>query len=356
VTKAGGSPHLARLAASPRPTGGAAIAAARAYCAIELHRLGFVVREESFEYSAFAGRFGAPSFGILLPIAATLAVVAANSAAPDVPWFAIGVVLIAIAAAIALARGVLDAPIMRRSGVNIEATRGPSPTRLWLVAHLDSKSQPVPMLVRVAGVVVLALGLIGVAISLLARSSGVAALVVTWIGGVPLMLSVVGQRSAGALDNASGVAAVLGAAEALSPALPIGVLITDAEELSLAGARAWARSQDSGPGVALNCDSVDDEGELTAMFTRRRPIHLLATLAEASAAFHEPLRVRRLLPGILTDSVALADAGWETLTLSRGTLRTLLRIHTSRDNLSSMRGTGIEGAARVLARTAARLV
>jgi Zn-dependent M28 family amino/carboxypeptidase len=213
------------------------------------------------------------------------------------------------------------------------------------------------MLVRVAGVVVLALGLLGVAVFLLARSRVVAgALVVTWIGGVPLMLSVVGKRSAGALDNASGVAAVLDAAAALSPALPIGVLITDAEELSLAGARAWGRARSQNAGVALNCDSIDDEGKLTAMYTQRRPVHLLATLAESAAAFHEPLRVRRLLPGILTDSVALADAGWETLTLSRGTLRTLLRIHTSRDNLGSMRGTGIEGAARVLARTAARLV
>jgi hypothetical protein len=108
--------------------------------------------------------------------------------------------------------------------------------------------------------------------------------------------------------------------------------------------------------VALNCDSIDDGGPLTAMFTRRRPSRLLSTLAEASAASKETLRIRRLLPGILTDSVALADAGWETLTLSRGTLRTLLRIHTSRDNLQSMRGVGIAGAARVLARTASRLV
>jgi hypothetical protein len=351
----GGAPHLARLAASPRPTGGPAIADARAYCAIELHRLGFIVREEPFEYSAFAGRFGAPSFGLLLPAAATLAVVVANRGSADVPWLAIVIVGLAIAAAIGLARGVSNAPVLRRAGVNIEATRGPSPAKLWLVAHLDSKSQPVPMLVRVAGVVVLAVGLGGVALSLLVRpSAAVAALVVAWVGGLPLMLSVVGTRSAGALDNASGVAAVLDAAGALSPALPIGVLISDAEELSLAGARAWARSRTAG--VALNCDSVDDDGELTAMFTRRRPDRLLAALTEASAALQEPLRVTRLLPGILTDSVALADAGWETLTLSRGTLRTLLRIHTSRDNLSSMRGVGIEGAARMLARTAARLV
>lgn len=355
MNSAGGVPHLARLAASPRPTGGPAIADARAYCAIELHRLGFSVREEPFEYSAFAGRFGAPSFGLLLPAAATLAVVVANRGSADVPWLAIVIMGLAIAAAIGLARGVSNAPVMRRAGVNIEATRGPSPAKLWLVAHLDSKSQPVPMLVRVAGVVVLAVGLGGVALSLLVRpSAAVAALVVAWVGGLPLMLSVVGERSAGALDNASGVAAVLDAAAALSPALPIGVLISDAEELSLAGARAWARSRPAG--VALNCDSIDDGGPLTAMFTRRRPSRLLSTLAEASAASKETLRIRRLLPGILTDSVALADAGWETLTLSRGTLRTLLRIHTSRDNLQSMRGVGIAGAARVLARTASRLV
>jgi hypothetical protein len=355
VNSAGGVPHLARLAASPRPTGGAAIADARAYCAIELHRLGFIVREEPFEYSAFAGRFGAPSFGLLLPAAATLAVVVANRGAADVPWLAIVIIGLAILAAIGLARGVSNAPVMRRAGMNIEATRGPAPVKLWLVAHLDSKSQPVPMLVRVAGVVVLAVGLVGVALSLLVRpSAAVAALVVAWVGGLPLMLSVVGERSAGALDNASGVAAVLDAAAALSPALPIGVLISDAEELSLAGARAWARSRPAG--VALNCDSIDDGGPLTAMFTRRRPSRLLSTLAEASAASKETLRIRRLLPGILTDSVALADAGWETLTLSRGTLRTLLRIHTSRDNLQSMRGVGIAGAARVLARTASRLV
>src|SRR4029077_14944104 len=171
----------------------------------------------------------------------TMGVVVANRGSGAVAWLAIVVVGLAIGVAIGLARGVLNAPVMRRAGVNIEATRGPSPVKLWLVAHLDSKSQPVPMLVRVAGVVVLAVGLAGVALSLLVHpSAAVAALVVAWAGGLPLMLSVVGQRSDGALDNASGVAAALDAVSALSPALPIGVLITDAEELSLAGARAWA--------------------------------------------------------------------------------------------------------------------
>jgi len=40
-------------------------------------------------------------------------------------------------------------------------------------------------------------------------------LVLTWVGAIPLLLSVVGDRGPGAVDNASGVAAVLEAAELL---------------------------------------------------------------------------------------------------------------------------------------------
>lgn len=351
----GGSPHLARLAASPRPTGGEAIDAARNYCRLELHRLGFSVREVPFDYSAFAGRFGAPTFGVLLPLAATIAVIARQSGFSSNLRVAIGVTTIAILIAILLVRNVATAPVMRRRGVNLEATRGPAPMRLWLVAHVDSKSQPVPMLVRIASVVVMTVGLLGVAVSLVVKPhAAIGALVVAWIGGLPLMFCVVGSRSAGALDNASGVAAALEAAALLSAGLPIGVLITDAEELSLGGARAWARGQT--PGMAINCDSIDDHGPLVAMFSRRRPLRLLLALDEARHECRETVDVRRVLPGLLTDSVALADAGWETLTLSRGTTRTLLRIHTRHDNLHSMRGVGIGGAAHVLARTASRLV
>jgi putative aminopeptidase FrvX len=170
---------------------------------------------------------------------------------------------------------------------------------------------------------------------------------------MPLMLSVVGARNHGTLDNASGVAAVLEAVELLPASLSFGVLITDAEELALAGARAWARSRR--PGIALNCDSVDDDGPLVVMYSRSAPARIIARISEAASANGERLRVLRLIPGILTDSVALAAAGWDTLTLSRGTIRTLQRIHTRRDTLANMRGTGISGAARVLARAAIEL-
>jgi hypothetical protein len=250
-------------------------------------------------------------------------------------------------------RGVLHGRLMRATGVNLAAVRGDAPT-VWLVAHIDSKWQPVSMLARVAGVLLLAGGFIGVIVAA-AMAPGFApvALVVTWLGAVPLMLSVAGVRNHGALDNASGVAAVLDAASLVPADCPLGVMITDSEELALAGAEAW-RSEDK-PVVALNCDSIDDEGPLVAMYTGAAPDRILSSLRRAASERNEPLRVMRLVPGILTDSVALARAGWPTVTLSRGSLRTLRRIHTSRDTLEHMSGRGIDGAAHVLARTAMEL-
>ena len=100
---------------------------------------------------------------------------------------------------------------------------------------------------------------------------------------------------------------------------------------------------------------MDDEGPLVIMFTGRPPRRLVSSLERAASASGEPIRTLRLLPGILTDSVALAKAGWQTVTLSRGTIRTLGRIHTSRDSLATMDGRGISGAARVLARAVMEL-
>jgi len=210
------------------------------------------------------------------------------------------------------------------------------------------------MIARVIGVGALAAGI--VALSVLGPWSSVLggySLALIWLGAVPLILSFVGNANHGTLDNASGVATVLEAAALVPFSAPVGVLITDAEELALAGARAWARSRP--PAVALNCDSVDDDGPLTMMYTGSAPIEIVSLMRRAALAQGERLRAFRLIPGILTDHVPLAASGWQTVTLSRGTFRTLRRIHTSRDTLLFMRGTGITGAASVLARTATEL-
>jgi hypothetical protein len=367
--------HLERLGDRARPAGGAAVGEARAYCARALRDAGFVVHEHSFEYSALPGELGGPLAGLFGPLLATGAWAARN--AGPATW--IGGLVVLIAAALFARRlggdAVLDLPLMRRRGTNVEAVRGSrgGDPAVWLVAHLDSKWQPVPMLARVCGVVLMGFGAIGVVLGAVLNARAWWPLVVVWLGGIPLLASFVGARNHGTLDNASGVAAVLEAAESVPPDANIGVLISDAEELALAGARAWLRARqgrrpggvhlksgmaergDEQSNVALNCDSIDDEGPLTVMYHRGVPSDLVPLMRRAARACGEPLRVIRLLPGILTDSVAFARAGWRTVTLSRGTLRTLSRIHTSHDTLRAMRGTGVAGAAQVLARAATEL-
>jgi hypothetical protein len=354
--------HLAAIAVAPRPAGGAAEATARAYCARILADGGFDVREEPFEYSAFPGRYATPVGGLA---STSLLVGAAVLAATDRAGAAallLGVGLLAlISGGFWLARrGVVSLPLMRRHGINLRATRGSPSPRVWLVAHLDSKSQPIAILVRAAAIAMHAIAW-AVAIALLGAEWLVAPVSGAWASvgvaavatGLPIAATLVGDRSAGAIDNASGVAAVLAAATLLPRDRALGVLITSAEELGLAGARAWART--TTPAAALNCDGVDDDGDFICMFSGRRPDLLLALFADAGAAEGRQVGARRLLPGILVDGVAFADAGWEAVTLSRGTARTLARIHTPRDTLEMLRGSGADDAASILARVADRI-
>jgi Zn-dependent M28 family amino/carboxypeptidase len=229
---------------------------------------------------------------------------------------------------------------------------------VWLVAHLDSKSQPIPSVVRVAGVMLLAASLALTLVALLLTLVDVEPRTLWWVGAalattgaVPVLGSVVRYDSDGAVDNASGVAAVLAAAETLAEDTPVGVLLPSAEELGLAGARAWARARME-RGTAINCDGVDDEGALTIMYSGAAPTEVIDAIR---AAAQRPVRSRRMPLGLLLDSVALGEAGWRSVTVSRGSLATLGRVHTRADSLEHLRGDGIPETARVLARAAEAL-
>jgi hypothetical protein len=273
--------------------------------------------------------------------------------------FVAGVGVLALWARRMLGDAVLDLPWLRATGENLVATRDARTPRVWLVAHLDTKSQPVPSVARMAGVALLvgALGITAVALGL--ALAGAAPRMLWWIdaalaivGAIPVMASTVGNESPGAVDDASGVAAVLAAAESLARHASVGILLPSAEELGLAGARAWARARGAGRGIALNCDGVDDEGALTIMYSGTPPDDVIRTLAESAA---RAPRVRRMPVGLLLDSVALAESGWRSVTVSRGSLATLRRVHTRDDSLARLRGDGIPEVARVLARAAEAL-
>lgn len=356
---------LREIAAEPRPTGSDAIAAARERCARELRDMGYEVRQQAFEFSEFPGRFATPLFGG----AAAMIVGVAGQWGRGTGGGDVGPALLLILAAVVLfaagrwlaVRGVLAAPVMRRRGVNLEATRPGAGQTIWLCAHLDSKSQPVPTLARSVGIVLESAGyLLALALTIVAAVGATPhrfywefAAVVTLVGAMPVVLSVVGRRSPGALDNASGVATVIAAARQLADRPAVGILLTDGEELGLAGARAWARGR-SGATV-LNCDGVDDSGGIQVMFTGKRPRRLLDAIARASPATGVAYDTSRLIPGVLTDSVAFTDAALESVTFSRGSWRSLGRVHSQRDDLQHLNGNGIAETVKLIAGTVGKI-
>ncbi|MBK8250954.1 MAG: M28 family peptidase [Gemmatimonadetes bacterium] len=237
----------------------------------------------------------------------------------------------------------LSLPLARRAGINLVGTRG-SPT-VWLVAHLDTKSQPMPTLVRAALLVILGLVLVGtvlVGFSWPARAEApwVIPLVGT-VAGIVLSFATVGEDSPGARDNGTGVAAVLATIERLPPTASLGVVFPSAEELGLAGMRAWVRGRPRG--TAINVDTVDDDGALRCMVHGAQSRPLAGAVARAGQ-----VRVSGVIPGLLTDGVALADAGWQAVTVSGGTWRTLARIHRPGDTVVGLTGRGADDVARLL--------
>ena len=84
------------------------------------------------------------------------------------------------------------------------------------------------------------------------------------------------------------------------------------------------------------------------MYSGSRPDALVESTLAAGKRSGVPIRAHRLLPGVLTDGVALADAGWDVVTLSKGGARTLARIHTVLDRPDRLTGTGMDEVARVI--------
>jgi hypothetical protein len=238
--------------------------------------------------------------------------------------------------ALGIARGALPFPAPRIPCANIEATRGPAPTR-WLVAHCDSKAQSLSLAARVLGTALAITGGGGLVVMGLLRVlgplpwgvvlGGVAAAVA---GGGMLSRGSLTDESPGAVDNATGVVAALAAAESLRHDDRVGVLITDAEELGMEGARAWVATRGA-VDAFINFDGLDDRGRVwvTAHGAHGRPLREALTRELDAAGYG----AARPLPfAIPVDGVVLGRAGHAGVTLSRGDVGTARIIHTRHDS------------------------
>jgi hypothetical protein len=361
------------LAASTRFAGSDNEQRARALCESRLLGLGFEATHEDFTYSQFPARFAPFICGLIFASGVLLAGhIAARHDAPLA-----GIIL---TFATLIVAGMLGAMLLERTGTlswmrsessNLVAMRrGKSaPPTVWLVAHTDSKSQTIGMLARVGSVLITGIFLTLLVVSMTMQSLGVAESmgfpadwlgiqtailsVLTAIAIAPLILCFTTNTSPGALDNATGVAAVILSLEHIGPESNVGVLLTSAEEIGLAGARAFVQTR-AEKGIAINCDTIDNSGRFICMTNDVRRRDAVA-MAEAASRIGVKVKVRGIIRGILTDSIPFSRAGWESCTLSRGNLGTLSRVHTSRDEPGRIDGAGVALAARILAATVEEL-
>jgi peptidase M28-like protein len=228
-------------------------------------------------------------------------------------------------------------------GINLIAVRPRVRVTAWLTAHYDSKGQPLSMSGRL---LLIAAALTMIPALLLATRAGASPwwwLALLVLPALFLALNVVTDRSPGAVDNATGVLAVLAALDLLPPEAPVGAILLDAEELGLVGARALVRERahllhDT---AVINFDGIDDRGGVIAF--AHRPGALTRALADALGA-----RQRRRLP-VVVDGLALAPVVRECLTIMKGDWGTMRVVHTPRDTADRLTLSGVAEVARAVA-------
>ena len=243
------------------------------------------------------------------------------------------------------ARALLGTPTLV-SGINLIAHRplhsaqgrqSGRPTvrpSVWLVAHYDSKGQPISMWVRLTGFTLLALG------ALLFLLSWIAALATLGIGLAIVSQNRVNDNSAGALDNASALITVLMVIDQVPGDAAVGIVFPDAEEYGLAGARALAaeRAELFKDSAIINLDGIDDTGGVTVF------AHRAGAIGDAVASALEASRWRWL--PVVVDGIALARVARECVTILKGDIKSMEAVHTPSDTTARLR---LDGAAQVAA-------
>ena len=344
-----------RALAKPRLCGSEGSAQVRAEMQSRFEALGYEVRAFPFTFSAWAGKYAMTTAGGIYLFGSLGAAILLYARYPGVALVLLTLVLLLTGIVAVMTRPAVDVlPWGRQEGINLFAQKPGARPRYIFMAHSDSKSQPLPLAFRgpaivfglLAWIALFVLSLLSL-VDFVGGGLVIAAGAAAVIAGVLLVFCWVDNHSPGALDNASGLAALLGIAAREGTADDIAFLVTDAEELGLAGARAIAGSLPAVYGV-INMDGLDDEGVLYVIerfgWPRARGLapHLAAPLLGSASALEIPAQRRDLPFGVLVDHIPIVKAGMPALTLMRGSMASLKRVHRPADSLDRLRGTGVE--------------
>jgi hypothetical protein len=357
-----------REIAKPRLTGSDGAAEVGGTVRACFEALDYEVQGRTFHFNPWPGRFGLTLVGVLYLIGTVAAAVLLyrGSAMGAV---ALLLILLVVTGLIGLfVRPAIDAlRLGSMAGENMLAQRPGARPRYIVMAHRDSKSQPVPLAFRGPAIVLGVLAWFALLIGALAHTARplpalliIVLGVVAGLSGLVLVLCWVDNRSPGALDNASGVVTALGIAARERDAGDVAFLITDAEELGLAGARAAAPHLPPVFGV-INLDGIDDDGPFYVLerfgIIRKKGLapHLAAALLEEADARSETANRRDLPFGIPVDHMPVVTAGIPALTLMRGSVRSLQRVHRPADDLDRLQGDGIRRAVDLVCGALVRL-
>lgn len=324
-----------------REAGTPEAADARRLLSDHFQALGFRVEVQRFVFStgtlAALPVFGA-GLGWITVITLPLLLLQGAPAWGSVTTWVIGLVALGLIVA-GIALGWAPARGDKREDANLIVRRPDAQVDRWIVAHVDTKAQRQSMAGRLV-----ALGVTAVAVLLMTGMAVVRlwfvppTAAVAGVAGLVLAASVLAARArlrgrtVGARDNGSGLVAALVAAETCDERT--GFIFTGAEEFGLVGARILAQQTPElvrGRDV-INLDTIDDTGDVAVVTHDRHGAELAERLAALLQTPEHRVRRRRLPPGIMVDSLALARAGARAVTVARLDWGTLRIIHTPRDS------------------------
>ncbi|HEU5208576.1 MAG TPA: M28 family peptidase [Longimicrobiales bacterium] len=344
-----------RALSRPRMTGGPGADAVEADLRARFEALGFQVRDLPFHFSMMAGRFTVSNIAAVYTLGVFVAMLLLISGMPAGAFATLVLTVALMLAGVGYMRrnGLEDLPWGRSEATNLWIQRPGARPRYVFMAHRDSKSQFLPLSFRGPVIVIGILAFLALAVLAflsLAQYVGNGPVLFTglvaFVCGLLLVVSWAADYSPGALDNASGLATLLGIAAREKEADDVAFLITDAEELGLAGARAIAPRLPPVFGV-INVDGIDDEGRfiIAERFGWPRPSglapHLAAAILGAASSLGLDAQRRDVPFGIMLDHMPIVKAGTPALSVLRGTLGSLHRIHRPADSPEHLNGAGV---------------